>query len=94
MKAENDRNIESYKLPEIDTQKERRNFPGCEEKVYWTTEELQEGDTRGMTETDKHTSGKDDGPYTRLQEKSGDIRMFGKKLGFEPKYFKTKVDRR
>jgi hypothetical protein len=62
--------MDNFKLPVHDTQKVRRNFAGVEDKKYMSLEELQEGDTKGMTETDEATSGQTDGPYTHIQEQT------------------------
>jgi hypothetical protein len=67
--------MDNFKLPVQDTQKVRRNFAGVEDKEYMTMAELVEGDHHdghagGMTETDEATSGKTDGPYTYIQEKT------------------------
>lgn len=66
--------IKDYAMKGCDTQKERRNFPGYEKKQYYTMEQLVEGDTDGMTETDSKTSGKDDGKYTKINQTSGKVR--------------------
>ena len=63
--------ISEYKLKGTDTQKERRNFPGFEKGVWYTLDELRDGDYAGMTETDSKTSGKEDGTYTKINKKSG-----------------------
>ncbi len=62
--------LDNYKLSDLDTQKQRRNFSGYEKKQYVNLAELQEGDTSGMTESDAPTSGKEDGPYTHIQKKT------------------------
>jgi hypothetical protein len=65
---------DSFDLPKVDTQKQRRNFPGVEEKQYIPMGDLVKGDHHagfgGMTETDEMTSGQTDGPYTHIQEKT------------------------
>jgi hypothetical protein len=65
--------LDSYKLSATDTDKSKRNFPGYEKKQYYNLGDIQKGDHHlgrgGMTETDSKTSGKDDGPYTSIQEK-------------------------
>lgn len=77
--------LDSYKLPKTDTQEEMRNFPGYEEKQHYELPEIVKGDHGtqetyggGMTETDSHTSGKDDGPYTRIQKKGQKSRWHSK----------------
>jgi hypothetical protein len=66
--------MDNFKLPDHDTQEVRRNFPGYEVETYLTLEDLKQGDHHqergGMTETDEDTSGQNDGPYTKLQEKT------------------------
>jgi hypothetical protein len=65
--------LDSYDLSKTDTQESKRNFPGLEKKQYYNLADIQKGDHHagfgGMTETDSDTSGKDDGPYTSIQEK-------------------------
>jgi hypothetical protein len=76
--------IESYKLPAMDCQEERRNFPGYEEKEYYTLDEIRKGDQSGITETDSKTSGKEDGEYSTINKKSGKPKDWsGKKLSTE-----------
>src|SRR6266436_3460985 len=59
--------INSYSLPAIDTQTERRNFPGYGEAQYLTMADLQDKtqDSSGTTETDSETA-PSDGGYTKL----------------------------
>lgn len=61
-------NILDYKLPCCDVDEEKRNFPGYDKDEYFTLEEIVKGDRwGGMTETDEDTSGKVDGPYSKMQ---------------------------
>jgi hypothetical protein len=62
--------MDSFDLPDHDVQETMRNFPGYQEKTYMTLEELREGDTKGMTESDEETSGQEDGPYTHINKKT------------------------
>ena len=61
-------NISSYKLPIVDTQKDKRNFPGYERRVVYSLEDLKKGDTSGTTETDSATDSPDPG-YTEINKK-------------------------
>jgi len=67
--------IENYYLPVIDTQTERRNFPGYTEAEYFTMVDIQEGDQSGATDTDAATHkmmGKNTGGgYTKINQTSG-----------------------
>lgn len=78
--------MENYDLHATDVQESMRNFPGYDEKEYYTLEEIRKGDTHGMTETDQDTSGHNDGPYTEINQKKG-------KYGHAPKNkLSAKVD--
>lgn len=57
---------ESYKLSVKDC-----TNPTFNKKQYYSLDELRKGDLSGMTETDSKTSGKEDGPYTSINKKSG-----------------------
>lgn len=72
--------LSSYKLP---IQKPRSNFDSEPKKKEWySLAELKSGDFAGITETDSKTSGKEDGPYTPINRKSGTAEDFGgQKLG-------------
>ena len=69
--------MDSFDLPTHNAD-DLKNFEGPDEKTYYTLEEIQKGDHGtqekfggGMTETDADTSGKKDGPYTRINKKKG-----------------------
>lgn len=73
--------MDSFELPAHDVEKTMKNFPGVEKKQYYTLDEIKEGDSGfgegrlgagGMTETDADTSGKMDGPYTKINKKKGE----------------------
>src|SRR5258708_34404767 len=49
--------IDSYKLPIVDVNKQRRNFPCYEVNQYFTLQDIQSGDTEGTTDTDAETHG-------------------------------------
>jgi hypothetical protein len=64
----------------IDTQKQRRNFPGYEKEQWYSLAELQSGDLGGNTETDGRTEKPSDhagkgerggGGYTTINKKLG-----------------------
>jgi hypothetical protein len=59
----------------IDTQKEKRNFPGFKKEVYYSLADIQTGDGFGMsggtTDTDSKTSSKNDQSATRINKKQG-----------------------
>lgn len=78
--------LENYNLPEHDVD-DLKNFPGCEEKQYYDLSEIEKGDHGtqqdyggGMTETDEDSSGKKDGPYTRINKKRGKYEVVRNKL--------------
>jgi hypothetical protein len=78
--------IDNYKLPAQNTQEVRRNFPGYSEEKHYDLESMREGDYSGMTESDSDTSGKEDGPYTKINKTKG-------KFGHAPKNkLSAKVD--
>jgi hypothetical protein len=62
-------NIDSYKLPICDTDKQRRNFPGYKESQPYSLVDIQQGDTSGTTESDSKTDSKGSGGYTRINSK-------------------------
>lgn len=64
-------NIESYKLPVIDTQEARRNFDGYQVEQYFTLDEIRQGDGPGTTETDSVSDSKGSGGYTSINQKRG-----------------------
>ncbi len=76
--------IHDYKLPVIDTQEQKRNFPGYEEKQWYTLSELREGDYGGTTDTDAETDIKAPGVgpyhtqsgYAKGQNKNAKMRPF------------------
>ena len=49
----------------------KKNFPGTKKGQYYSLAELQSGDYAGMTESDAHTSGKNDGQYTKINKTKG-----------------------
>lgn len=61
----------------VDTQRERRNFPGYEVKQYYTLDDIIKGDTSGATDSDDATdpSGKNDQSATRIYSKEGGPKM-------------------
>ena len=68
--------IKDYKLPVIDTQKQKRNFPGYKEEQWVTLDEWRQGDWAGSTDTDSQTDDRQDNPrykikYTKLNKKAG-----------------------
>lgn len=63
--------INSYNLPVTDVQSQRRNFPGYSEQVFFSLEEIQQGDSAGTTETDEITDTSKDNFETRINRKSG-----------------------
>jgi len=63
--------IDDYGLPVIDTQTQRRNFPGYTESQVYSLADLQMGDTSGTTETDSATHPQGSGGYTKINQKSG-----------------------
>lgn len=65
--------LSEYKLPVIDTETQRRNFPGYEKKQYYTLEEIRKGDPSGTTDTDSKTDDpdEDDAGYTNINKKKG-----------------------
>lgn len=58
------------KLSVCDVQRERRNFPGYEEKSYFSLQDIVSGDISGSTETDSKTD-KPQGNYTKINRTSG-----------------------
>jgi hypothetical protein len=47
--------IADYKLPVIDTQTQKRNFPGSDKKQYYTMADMQAEGQAGTTDTDSFT---------------------------------------
>ncbi len=66
--------IEEYKLPAIDVQTARRNFPGYTEAQVYTLDEIRGGDTWGTTETDSDTHPQGSGGYTKINTKMRKMR--------------------
>lgn len=44
--------IESYRLPVIDVDTQKRNFPGYAESHFYSLDEIRQGDDSGTTESD------------------------------------------
>lgn len=76
--------IKDYKLPVIDTQSQKRNFPGFEKKQWFSLDELRSGDIMGTTDTDSETDVKAPGvgpynkssAYSKIQGRGGKMRPF------------------
>lgn len=65
--------IADYKLPAIDVQVARRNFPGYTESQPYSLDEIRMGDISGTTDTDSKTDkekGEGKEGYTRIYSKS------------------------
>lgn len=69
--AELGTDIDRYKLPAIDVQTTRRNYPGYAENQYFSLEDIRGGDISGSTETDSVTHPQGSGGYTKINQKSG-----------------------
>ncbi|SRR5258708_25862421 len=63
--------IESYKLPVVDVDTSRRNYPGYDKQEVYTMEDIQQGDISGTTETDSSTHPQGSGGYTKINQKMG-----------------------
>ena len=71
--------IKGYKLPVCDVDTEKRNFPGYEEKQWYSLDEIRDGDFFGTTDTDEKTDKKDSyhgpyqgkGGYSKINRKAG-----------------------
>lgn len=59
---------ESYVLPVIDVDNQRRNFPGYTESQPFSLAEILQGDESGTTETDSKTAPKSGG-YSKINSK-------------------------
>jgi hypothetical protein len=62
--------IENYKLPDIDVDTERRNFPGYTQSQPYSLDEIRQGDISGTTETDSKTDPAGSAGYTRINNRS------------------------
>lgn len=61
--------IAAYKLPAIDVDTARRNFPGYTESQCYTLDDMRMGDISGTTETDSDTD-KGSGGYTKIYSRA------------------------
>ena len=76
--------IKDYKLPVIDTQSQKRNFPGYEKKQWYSLDEIRAGDIGLTTDTDSETDVKASGVgpynnkkgYSQIQGKNAKMRPF------------------
>jgi len=66
--------LADYKLPVVDCDTQRRNFPGYEEAQLVSVEDLKGGDTEGTTETDSKIAPEDRKEYTKLNKLKGKVR--------------------
>ncbi len=83
--------IEGYKLPIIDTQTEKRNFPGYDKKQWYSLEELRSGDIGGTTDTDTETDVK--APAVEPYNKRSGYSQINRKSGSKPRPTKTSSPR-
>ena len=83
--------IKDYKLPVVDTDTARRNFPGYEEKQWYSLDEIRDGDFFGTTDTDAKTDVKDSyqGPY----QGKGGYSKINRKAGANMRGFKSSSPR-
>ena len=70
--GESSHHLSSFKLPKTDTQVSKRNFPGYDEKEYYTIADMQADGQSGTTDTDSFTdSDQSEKGYAAIYKKHG-----------------------
>lgn len=91
--------IDSYKLPVCDVQKEKRNYMGVQKDTHYTIEDMQQKnnkfkDNSGHSDTDSVTySGDKEESVAAIYKKQGKVRDWsGRKLGTEQPRVPNSID--